>query len=670
MIEKYFPENVTRINAPPIPNGDSPYIQIDWIFFQVAAEKSERTAKSYVHARNKFIAYIDNKKQTKKHIYVLSKEWTSSALIEFSDWLKSTELASNTKYAVYKQVRAVMDIAYVLDVIDKQVIHPPMPPGIRETDQRTSYIDSQQEMIGAALAKDLRYAQRVAAGYTKKNVGKPIPIIKEKILQSKEREKNKVTPKNGEPIPTVINGQQYSSKTKAAKAYGIDRDKFKYRIQVGCTPEEAVMSDADFAIRRTNNSLKNEDNLIWLFENIYNCDALQASKDYKFRDSAAAHHKGLDAIFKKWGVARKIDADLILPIAGQLCSLTGLNVESLLSLKIDAYKDRHPLTNQPYLSYEKSRSGNSSRSEEKELHLTLLDDNTLFLNQKISGKVKKLIGLVLTLTEPLRKDKQVTSDIANTLFIFEHRHSNPNWGINIIGINAQYLGSWYSSFIKRHNLYDKNNKPLIFNFSRFRPTFATNMIMNGADFFALNTALGHSNLMTTLKYIDSHRIEPKFNKAMNTALEGIKQRSYESKTNPLPVSVTNDSQPGNFVFETLSGCFCKNPYDPSEHIKKRTNHMNGSICKYWNMCLFCENSLITEGSLPKLFSYRARIEIALSAGIDDIPGKGAILRSTKNLLNEILAPDAIFPKDVLDNANEVSENEDDILIDQLVFQGV
>ncbi len=57
-----------------------------------------------------------------------------------------------------------------------------------------------------------------------------------------------------------------------------------------------------------------------------------------------------------------------MPLVVKLISETGLNVESVFSLKRDCLKEAHPLNGLPYIEYEKVRSGG-----EKILLLTHLE---------------------------------------------------------------------------------------------------------------------------------------------------------------------------------------------------------------------------------------------------------------------------------------------------------
>jgi len=88
------------------------------------------------------------------------------------------------------------------------------------------------------------------------------------------------------------------------------------------------------------------------------------------------------------------------------------------------------------------------------------------------------------------------------------------------------------------------------------------------------------------------------------------------------------------------------------------------------MCLLCDNSIVTQSSLPKLISYSARISQALAEDTPSIKARSKLYEDTLTLIKGILEPGNIFPKEVIDHAFNLAATQDDLLIDQLVYQGI
>jgi hypothetical protein len=152
---------------------------------------------------------------------------------------------------------------------------------------------------------------------------------------------------------------------------------------------------------------------------------------------------------------------------------------------------------------------------------------------------------------------------------------------------------------------------------------------------------------------------------MSNALNIIaKSSDLEIRRQPDPI----DYDMGETI--TLTGCGCKDAYNPSQNVRKLTNHKQGSPCRYWNMCLLCDNSIITENSLPKLIAYRNELSEALKRNHNTMKGRNELYQEIIARINNIVEPDELFPEDVIIEATYKANNLDAEMLDQLIYQGL
>ncbi|WP_194427710.1 tyrosine-type recombinase/integrase [Chromobacterium sp. Rain0013] len=805
---------IVRLRTPPAPTLSDPHAQVRWIFFQIEAEHNEPRASSFRYARNKYIEYLDETNAYYEDLAInrrvyLARYWEADALIRFNKWLSKQELASKTRYSLYKSVRQAMDMAYALRVIDSIVYHAPIFKGVPETKVRAAYTRREQEIINAAVAKWIDLANNVLLGYTptgqgipyrrrinllplnidgkiytvseaaeefsispalinkrirqgwtarqavgldmspakssinwvlngtiyqsavavaqafgvttsiihyrikrgwtpeqivgltpppeknsqnREKIGTPIVITGQKFNTVKEASQHyglnysivknrlflgwtlyealEVDSREANGKKLTVEGVEYKSITTAATAYGLDHGIVANRLRHGYTPEQAV------GIEPINVPRSDERAILWCFENIYGCDAAAMRDDLNQRNRSGFNfctEKRLLKLFSRWGVWPSIDDRLIMPLAVEMGMLTGLNVESLKTLEIDSYQPEHRLTGQPVINFRKRRAGSTTRSEDRELHLPLLELEELYLDEPVAMKVHRLVLLILALTSKIRAE--APTDLSHRLFIFEDVElSRKNKQRVIVGLDPRgKASSWYKRFCREEGLYDLFGEKFNFNIARCRPTMATNMVLAGAELFQVQAALGHENIQTTATYLDEQQLRPVFNKTMSEALEQIAHRSIEfQKHRQVLDSATgmcNESRKLEF-HETLSGCGCTNPYNPSETIRSITKFKEGSVCKYWNMCLRCDSAVITEHSLPKLIVYRNRVSAALEEDSYAIKARRSLYQDVLKLIDGILAVDVIFPALVIETARRIAATLDDLLVDQLIYQGV
>ncbi|MDH0423539.1 hypothetical protein [Delftia tsuruhatensis] len=663
----------------------APHAQLHWIFSQVEAEQDNpATAAMCVYARNKYLDFICQTSAyyaelTTASRFELSKYWEADALIRFNRWLDSQELASKTKYAIYKSVRTVMDFAYAMRVLEAPVYHAPMFKGVIETEQRTAYPPEQQEFINAEIARWMSLAISVVQGYVP--TGKGIPYratgrmtkdggrIKPAALVTKAEHLVSSVKSNGSgiSIPLSVEGVTYCSISQAAAAYGVDPATAAKRLRSGCTPEQAV------GILPAVVPMKDERALLWMFENEYDCKPLEMLLEFKSRGmGAVATDRDLRRCFMKWGVWPHIDDRLVLPLAVELAMLTGLNVESLRSLTLTSYVPAHPLTHQAAIRFNKERAGSANRSTELELHLSTLELEEVYIDGDQVEKVHRLILLIIAVTSKIRHF--ASDDIKEKLFIFEDVEASRREGRKVV---VDYdpkgkVGVWYRRFKNESGFADTFGESINFNVAKCRPTLVTNMVLEGASMTQIQAVLTHSDLQSTTTYLSERQLRPLFNKTMSEALTEISQRSKAAAKMMAERKRTMDSQANASItfHETLSGVGCRDPFNPSDNIRAAAGYVPGSKCKFWNMCLLCDSSLVTEHSLPKLIVYGRKVKEAIAFDSPAVQPKALLLKQVDSLIDGILEVDAIFPEAVIETAKIRAASLDDVLADMLIYQGV
>lgn len=695
----------TRITRPPVPTWSDPYAQIKWMFFQVEQEFTGLSAARFSYARNKYISFVMDTNadyedlKTDRRFY-LAQHWESDALQRFAKWLIKQDLRSKTRYSLYKATRQVMHMAYGLRVIDTPIYPSPMYSGVPETKERAAYTASEQEIINAAIARWIGLADSVLLGYEKSGHGIPYrrPNPPESLIvngttytvdQAAEEFKVKRAVilgrmKNGFPAEAAVGivkaentglprqitveGTLFRSINKAAETFGTSSSRIRNMLRRGYSPEQSV-GLAPIHVLRTD-----ERALLWTFENEFEGNALAMYNHFlDDKKSNICSIKRLRTLFIRWGVWAHVDDRIIMPLAFELGMLTGLNPEAIKELEIDCFQLEHPLTHQPVLSYVKDRGASPTRPAEKDLHLSLLAREDHILKESSVDKVAKLIGLVLKLTDKIRP--HAAEDISRRLFIFEDVELSRSTGTTaIVPIDPRgKTAVWYERFCREEGIYDIFGAKFNFSLARCRPTLATNMVLAGATLYEVQATLGHKNIQTTAGYIDQHGLEPVFNREVSEALSRIAERSKKHDVQEKEIRLhrqrKHESQDQQF-YETLSGCGCNNPYDPSENVRKATRHVEGAVCRNWNMCIRCDSAIVTEKSLPKLIVYRRRVQVALDSDSPAIRSRKKLFEDICKLIDGILVEDIIFPGSVVRDAESVAATLDDSLVDHLIYQGM
>lgn len=395
-----------------------------------------------------------------------------------------------------------------------------------------------------------------------------------------------------------------------------------------------------------------------LFEEYLNCtpvyfNSAETIEEKGFIKIVQRLELGLHEIYRNWGVLSIIDANVIAPFAFRLAQITGMNADSIFNLCIDDFVKSHETISKPCLRYWKERS-----TGEKELILDLFEAKLQWLSKKQSVEVQSIFEDVLELTAGIREEAD--DSIKNKLFIFKSS------GVRTFGKIKSFSNlkgrKIYTNFVNKHSLKNVEGKPLEFKISRFRSTFVSEMLEAGVSIREVQLMLGHSNIETTMNYLDKLDFNRFARKKLFEALSNIHQRVIVQKQNHAD-PYEGGGNPERIIFSTpLSGC--ANIFSPPDFIRNMPNYIKGQACSQYNKCLACENVMLAVHHLPMLFAMRRDYLLLMQRNrIKETP-YGYVVEENLALLDEVLNPKkSDFSIEDLERAEKLAIYEETGIVD-------
>jgi integrase len=598
---------------------EKPFAQVEWIFqLRQSQVRSSSGQENYNYALGYYLRHLQEAER--KRPYILQERWDSFALIRFRVWLDALRnkegkrpIGAHVRIGLVSCVRQAMTEAVYLGLtVSQDIINVSMPVAGRETDKHSIYSKQDLAAILEVVKSDLRYTNAVIAGYKPTSVGR-------------------------------------DPRLRPAKELGLTLATFS-KYGYGWTIE---------------------DNLRWYFENVLNCVAISTSHTgadahMGFFRGAIRYHGGFTALYRKWGVTVHIDREVIWPLVIQLGYLTGLNPESLATLKLDCLIE-HPLTGTPVLRYLKLRS-----TGEKELLIALLNNKELSdddyepveipLKREHAILVQRTIDRIVRLTKSLRENRSCSPEIKDLLWVYQS--SGNNCFGEIQTVTVWKLNQWCRKIAEINDLRTADGSRLEFTLVRFRPTRLTEMAAQGKDLFEIQHVAGHKSILTTLSYIEKHTLDDVANREVSGALMRIWQNRDEYKVfeSERPIVVAPLIPYKGLISD------CKNVFDPPHFVKQAADYVEGQSCTRFNMCLLCKNVVAMKEHLPYLALYRTQIRVATAKVGVDLPNMAFYAKSLA-ILDQIFDPDTSeFEETDLDEAVAASELLD-MVLDPLVYSG-
>ncbi|MCK2120187.1 site-specific integrase [Pseudomonas sp. PNPG3] len=418
------------------------------------------------------------------------------------------------------------------------------------------------------------------------------------------------------------------------------------------------------------------ENARWIFENKLNCSVVgtrtytRSSGDiyidafWRIVDRSGI---GLREVLEGWGTHYVIDNQVIAPFAIKLGQITGLNADSLKYLNLGDFEPQHELTGRACLKYWKERSGGG-----KVMPVDLFDADITWLTTSQAEAVAKVFKDVEALTEGFRG--AAPEKARNSLFIWQS--SSPGAFLEVksftTGKNG-FVTSVFNSYAQRKGILSDEGTPLNLTPARLRPSFISELVERGVPIREIQLILGHKNIKTTQAYLDRMDFNTFARVKLDVALRELHDRAVEAADLAIApkqhetqfenlIEVVQIDAPA-VIFKTPLAS-CKNIFNPPDFIKRLSTYVPGRPCSMYNMCLGCENVLLTASNLPELFAmerdYRKLAEVSR---VMDTP-YGHVVHENLSLLESILGDKSDFTAEELAEGRRFAEFVDTtILID-------
>lgn len=462
----------------------------------------------------------------------------------------------------------------------------------------------------------------------------------------------------------------YSSAERVRISASVDEDILHYNTLAQPYQRSGIGEDPLDEKGNFKPGFKTLESARWIFENKLGCthvgyDQKDSDDPYVlgFLRVISSSGASLREVVEGWGVHYLIDSHVITPYAIKLAQITGLNADSIKLLDVDDYDARHPLTGRPCLRYWKERSEGA-----KLMPLDLFHAEITWLTTAQSYAVAQVFEDIKTLTASMRESAPET--MRDKLFIWQS--SAPKSFMEIKSFATGKDGALrvaFAAYASRKGLLDSAGQPLILTPSRLRPSFISELVERDVPVREIQLILGHKHIETTLAYLDrmdfNHIARSKLDVALRElhdwAAESVDQCSNNDAEASL-IDVVNLDGP-QVVFKTPLAS-CRNIFNPPEFIKKLSTYVPGSPCALYNMCLGCENVLLTASNLPELFAMeRDYLKLMEVSRIMDTP-YGRVVRENLALLDGILNSNSDFTPEELAEGRRLSEFVDTtVLVD-------
>lgn len=270
---------------------------------------------------------------------------------------------------------------------------------------------------------------------------------------------------------------------------------------------------------------------------------------------------------------------------------TGRNLQSLLDIHRDSLQD-HPLPDRALLVTHKRR-GWSTHSTTIRKDAAPKDHHTL---QSIPMDVGGHFRFLCQFTAPL-----VVEAVADDCeFVMLWRISKGDRKGQIVRMNSTNAFQAIRDFAYRHDLTDDREQPLALNFSRLRPTFATELYRRTGDIRRVQQALGHARVETTARHYADKPLKAERNHAI--VLDGMVSQFTRMETEGKVMLAADGMIPSHEMKDILAGGYntgiarCRNPF-----------RENDSVCTKFFACFKCPSMCVFEDDLWRLYSFYYRL---------------------------------------------------------------
>jgi len=278
-----------------------------------------------------------------------------------------------------------------------------------------------------------------------------------------------------------------------------------------------------------------------------------------------------------------------------LALATGRNQQALIELHRDCLSP-HPIPGREFLTTEKRRGYSihvsSFQNPEEVSHDAAAEPQPVTIPTSIGNHIRWLAEHTLPLVEAAKPEHQ------QRIFLRVQMQGDARTEVMPLTPNAVSMG--LISFVARHSLLDDAGAALALNIARLRPTFGNAIyVRSGGDLRAVQKALNHRDIRTT----GDHYLDIPPNGERNHALVVEGMVGWAKKEVRGKVIIAADGRiPLANVKDLLSGGYntgvarCRNPFREED-----------SVCSKFFTCFRCQNMVVFEDDLWRLFSFYYRL---------------------------------------------------------------
>ena len=208
---------------------------------------------------------------------------------------------------------------------------------------------------------------------------------------------------------------------------------------------------------------------------------------------------------------------------------------------------------------------------------------------------------IVSLTEPLMTE--VLPGLSNRLWLYRQTGSgrDTKTRVKVLTIHNYFVSA--QRIIKRHDLLDEDGKPLHLNISRLRKTFAQRMWqLTGGDVVALSEKLGNTPAVAGQTYVAvTPEMEANFRR-----IGHIMHADWAGKLDDVAFLAEFTRETG-ISAEQLKRIAVG---DNNTGVGRCTDPLHGgkapgdgTLCTRWVECFHCQNQIVMESDLYRLFSF-------------------------------------------------------------------
>lgn len=271
---------------------------------------------------------------------------------------------------------------------------------------------------------------------------------------------------------------------------------------------------------------------------------------------------------------------------------TGINLQPLLDLERDSLKE-HPLPDRDLLVTSKRRGWTTFSTSIRNSESVPEASDTM---HAIPRTVGEHFRSLCEFTTPLSNETDSTKQ--NSVFLWKIPRLKKKG--EIVRLTSRHVKTGLREFTKRHQLQDDRGQRLTISFSRFRPTFATELYQRTGDIRLVSQALGHASIDTTARsYLG---MPPEAERNHSLVVEGMVASFQRTEVNGKILLAADGAIPLKGMKALLKNGYntgiakCKNPFRENE-----------SVCKKFFTCFKCPNMMVFEDDLWRLFSFYYRL---------------------------------------------------------------